>query len=426
MIDALLERFLRYVQIDTQSNEANAVCPSTPGQMDLQRLLHQELQDMGASDIRLTPHGYVLATLPATSKKAGVPAVAFLAHVDTAPDFSGKGVKPRVHRRYDGKAIHFPDDPSLVLDPVQHPELQRAKGMDIVTASGTTLLGADDKAGVAIVMTLAEYFLKHPEIKRGPIRICFTPDEEIGRGVDKLDLAELNANVAYTLDGQSPGEICWETFSADSALVTIQGVSTHPGEANSKRMINALQLAAKLLATLPREHCAPETTQGGEGFIHPTRIEGGVDKTTIKFILRDFELKGLMEKQAIIKGICRGLQASEPAAKITCKIFKQYRNMAYWLKEDMRPVELAREAIQAVGLVPADHRARGGTDGSRLTENGLPTPDIFCGGQNAHGPLEWVSAQHMETAVKVCVRLAEIWERKGQGYTGYTPAKRRK
>jgi tripeptide aminopeptidase len=421
MIDALLERFLRYAQVETQSNEAFATCPSTPGQMNLQRMLQAELETMGAADVRLTPHGYVLANLPATSKKAKLPAVAFLAHVDTAPDFSGAGVKPVVHRHYDGKPIRFPDNPKLVLDPARHPELARAKGMDIVTASGTTLLGADDKAGVAIVMTLAEHLIRHPEIMHGPVKICFTPDEEIGRGVDKLDLDELGANVAYTLDGQAPGEICWETFSADAAWVTIHGVSTHPGEAKSQRMVNALHLAAKLLAALPREHCAPETTQAGEGFIHPVHIEGGVDKTTIKLILRDFELPGLAEKRAILKGLCRGLQASEPTAKIACKISKQYRNMAYWLREDMRPVELAREAIQATGLKPADHRARGGTDGSRLTERGLPTPDIFCGGQNAHGPLEWVAAQYMEQAVRVCVQLAEIWEQKGRGYQGYRP-----
>ena len=240
MTDALLARFLRYVQIDTQSDERSTSCPSTPGQLDLLRLLREELAALGAAEARLTPHGYALATLPATSKKAGLPTVAFLAHVDTAPDFSGRGVKPVVHRHYDGGPIRFPDNPALVLDPAEHPDLLAAKGKDVVTASGTTLLGADDKAGVAIVMTLAEHLLAHPEIKHGPIRIGFTLDEEIGRGVDKLELAELGANVAYTIDGQVPGEICWETFSADAATVTIEGVSTHPGDAKAKGMVNAI------------------------------------------------------------------------------------------------------------------------------------------------------------------------------------------
>ena len=419
MTDALLARFLRYVQIDTQSDERSTSCPSTPGQLDLLRLLREELVALGAAEVRLTPHGYVLATLPATSKKAALPTVALLAHVDTAPDFSGRGVKPVVHRRYAGGPIRFPDNPALVLDPAAQPDLLAAKGKDVVTASGLTLLGADDKAGVAIVMTLAEHLLAHPEIKHGPVRICFTHDEEIGRGVDKLDLEELGANVAYTIDGQVPGEICWETFSADAATVTIEGVSTHPGEAKAKGMVNALFLAAKLLTSLPRERCAPETTCAGEGYIHPNQIEGGVDRTTLKLILRDFELAGLERKRAVLKGLCRGLQAAEPQAKIVCRMRKQYRNMAYWLREDMRPVELAREAVQAIGLRPADHRARGGTDGSRLTERGLPTPDIFCGGQNAHGPLEWVAVQDMELAVKTCVQLAQIWEQKGRGYRGY-------
>ena len=419
MTDALLARFLRYVQIDTQSDERSTSCPSTPGQLDLLRLLRDELAALGAADARLTPHGYALATLPATSKKAGLPTVAFLAHVDTAPDFSGRGVKPVVHRHYDGGPIRFPDNPALILDPAEHPDLLKAKGKDLVTASGTTLLGADDKAGVAIVMTLAEHLLAHPEIKHGPIRIGFTLDEEIGRGVDKLELAELGANVAYTIDGQVPGEICWETFSADAATVTIEGVSTHPGDAKAKGMVNALFLAAKLVTSLPRERCAPETTCGGEGYIHPNQIEGGVDHATIKLILRDFELAGLARKRAALKALCRGLQAAEPRAKVVCKMRKQYRNMAYWLRQDMRPVELAREAVRAIGLQSADHRARGGTDGSRLTERGLPTPDIFCGGQNAHGPLEWVAVQDMELAVKTCVQLARIWEQKGRGYRGY-------
>lgn len=414
MTDALLSRFLRYVQIDTQSDPLSATCPSTPGQLDLQRLLRKELEDLGATDVRLTKHGYVLATLPATSRKSGLPTVAFLAHVDTAPDFSGRGVQPIVHRNYAGGAIRFPDNPRLVLDPSVAPELIDAQGKDIVTASGTTLLGADDKAGVAVVMTLAEHLLRHPSIKHGPIRLCFTPDEEIGRGVERLNLRDLDAAVAYTLDGHTPGSICWETFSADGATVTIEGVSTHPMEARAKGMVNAAYLAGKLLAALPRERCAPETTEGLEGFIHPVQVQGGVERATVRLILRDFELTGLAAKRAMLQGLCRGLQAAEPRAKVTCRIRKQYRNMAYWLRQDMTPVERAREAYRSVGLTPVEDRIRGGTDGSRLTELGVPTPNLFCGEHNVHGPLEWVAVQDMELAVQACARLVQIWEQKAK------------
>jgi tripeptide aminopeptidase len=421
MADNLLARLLRYVRIDTQSSELSKTFPSTPGQLELQRVLQEELEEMGATDVRLTRHGYVMATVPATSKRAGLPTVAFLAHVDTAPDFSGHDVKPVVHRKYDGRPIRFADNRYLRLDPAIDPELLQARGKDIVTASGTTLLGADDKAGVAVVMTLADYLLQHPEISHGPIRICFTPDEEIGRGVDKLDLRELGAAVAYTLDGHCPGEICWQTFSGDRATVTIAGVSTHPGEAKAKGMINAAHLAAKLVALLPRERCAPETTCDSEGFMHPYDFQGGVERATVKIILRDFELDGLAAKRDILRGLCRGLQAAEPRARISCGIRKQYRNMAYWLRQDMTPVELAREAVRDLGLQPIEHPVRGGTDGSRLTELGLPTPNLFCGEHNVHGPLEWVAVQDMECAVRTCVRLAEVWEQKGRGYRGARP-----
>jgi tripeptide aminopeptidase len=383
--------------------------------MELQQMLSKELVELGAAEVRLTRHGYVLATLPATSRKTAIPTVAFLAHVDTAPDFSGRQVKPVVHRNHDGRAIHFPDNPDLSLDSRVAPDLLRVRGHDIVTASGSTLLGADDKAGVAVVMTFADYLLRHPAIKHGPIRICFTPDEEIGRGIDRLDLKELAADAAYTLDGHRPGEISWETFSADAATVTIEGVSTHPGEAHAKGMVNAAYLAGKLLAGLPRERCAPESTDGREGFIHPLRIEGGVAKATLKLILRDFELAGLAKKRALLQGLCRGLQAAEPMARVRCRIRKQYRNMAYWLRTDMRPVELAREAFKALGLPVVEQPVRGGTDGSRLTEAGLPTPNLFCGMNNVHGPLEWVSVQDMELAVRACVKLAGLWEREKRG-----------
>jgi tripeptide aminopeptidase len=297
------------------------------------------------------------------------------------------------------------------LDVSNSPELASAVGKDLVTASGNTLLGSDDKSGVAVIMTLAEKLLNDKKLKHGLVRICFTPDEEIGRGVDKLDLKILGADVAYTLDGGSPGEISWETFSADAAEVTIEGITTHPMEARAKGMVNAAYLAGKLLAALPRERCAPETTGGREGFIHPTWIEGRVERAVVKFILRDFEMAGLAQKRRMLQQLCAGLQATEPRARIRCNIRKQYRNMAYWLRKDMRPVEMVRRAFAAVGLTPYDYAVRGGTDGSRLTEMGLPTPNLFCGEHNAHGPLEWVAVQDMELAVTACAKLLELWEK---------------
>lgn len=413
MSDNLLSRFLRYVRIDTEADETSTTFPSTSGQLVLLEMLKQELSELGAADVEMTKHGYVMASLPANTRKTNVPTIAFFAHVDTAPDCSGKDVKPMLHRKYDGGVITFPDNPALTLDPQTSPELRTAIGKDIVTASGNTLLGSDDKSGVAVVMTLVETLLRETKRKHGLIRVCFTPDEEIGRGVDKLDLRQLGADAAYTLDGGAPGEICWETFSGDAAEVIIDGITTHTMEAKAKGMVNAAYLAGKLLAALPREHCAPETTEGREGFIHPIHVEGRTERAVLKFILRDFELKGLAEKGRMLQGLCRGLQATEPRARIRCKIRKQYRNMAYWLRDDMRPVELAREAFAAAGLEPHEYVVRGGTDGSRLTELGLPTPNLFCGEHNAHGPLEWVAVQDMESAVTACAELAELWARRG-------------
>jgi tripeptide aminopeptidase len=411
MNNDLLQRFLRYVQVDTQSDETSTTFPSTPGQLVLLEMLKQELNELGAADVQMTKHGYVMASIPGNTRKAGVPTVAFFAHVDTAPDCSGKNVKPILHRKYDGGIIKFPDNPRLTLDPAASPELRTALGKDLVTASGTTLLGSDDKSGVAVIMTLVEKLIRETKRKHGVVRVCFTPDEEIGRGVNKLDLQMLAADVGYTLDGGPPGEICWETFSGDAAEVIIDGVTTHTMEARAKGMVNAAYLAGKLLAALPRERCAPETTEERQGFIHPTSIEGRTERAVIKFILRDFEMNGLAEKREVLRGLCRGLQATEPRAHVRCNIRKQYRNMAYWLRKDMRPVELAREAFAAAGLKPYDHVVRGGTDGSRLTELGLPTPNLFCGEHNAHGPLEWVAVQDMESAVTACTHLAEFWER---------------
>ena len=328
MTDNLLSRFLRYVRVDTQSDETSNTFPSTPGQLVLLEMLKQELSELGAADVQMTKHGYVMASIPANTRKARVPTVAFLAHVDTAPDCSGKNVKPMVHRKYDGRVIKFPDKPGLTLDPATSPELRTALGKDIVTASGTTLLGSDDKSGVAVVMTLVERLLGETKRKHGLIRVCFTPDEEIGRGVDKLDLRMLGADAAYTLDGGAPGEICWETFSGDAAEVIIDGITTHTMEAKAKGMVNAAYLAGKLLAALPRERCAPETTDGREGFIHPIHVEGRTERAVVKFLLRDFELKGLAEKGKILQGLCRGLQATEPGR---ASVARSANNIATWL-----------------------------------------------------------------------------------------------
>jgi len=402
----LEERFLRYVKIDTQADAASPSSPSTEKQYDLLRPLAAELKELGAQDVQLTDYGAVLATIPATVK-TDAPAIAFLAHVDTAPQFSGTGVKPIVHRTYDGSDIVLPDNPSLVLSPKALPYLTERIGDDIVTASGTTLLGADDKAGVAIVMTMARHLLQNTNIPHGVIRIGFTPDEEIGRGVNPKLPEDLKAAFAYTLDGAHRGEIVYETFSADGAVVKVQGVSIHPGWAKDK-MVNALLLAAKIVDTLPNATLTPETTAGRQGFLFISNFQGTSDSATFQVALRDFELESLASHGDLLKKVCAAVQAGEPRAIITCTITPQYRNMRYWLEDDMSPVELAREACRQVGIAHFSIPIRGGTDGSRLTEMGVPTPNVFTGMQEIHGPLEWVSVQDMVRATEMCVKLAEL------------------
>jgi tripeptide aminopeptidase len=409
-LQELEERFLRYVQIDTTSAGDSSEIPSTAKQLDLQRLLEGGLKSLGAEDVVLTDYGCVLATIPATVE-GDVPTVAFLAHVDTAPDFSGTGVKPIVHRNYAGGPIVLPDDPGQVLTAENSPLLEEKVGEDIITTSGTTLLGADDKAGVAIIMTMAAHLLSHPDIPHGDIRICFTPDEEVGRGVENLTLDDLAASAAYTLDGEALGKAVYETFSADKGVVKITGVSIHPGMAKGK-MVNALHLAAKLIAMLPQNTRTPDTTEGREGFIHLHRLVGTPAEAEIRFILRDFELDGLASHGELLRSACATLQAGEPRAKVECTIAEQYRNMRYWLEDDMRPVELMIEAIKQAGIAPVIEPIRGGTDGSRLTQMGLPTPNLFTGMQNVHGPLEWISLQDMAKATQVCVNLVQLWAEK--------------
>ncbi len=401
------ERFVRYARIDTQSDEKSPTSPSTKKQYDLLNLLVNELKEIGAQDVKLTDYGVVLATVPATAKN-GTPTIAFLAHMDTAPQFSGTGVKPIVHRNYDGRDIVLPDDPRRVLSPKALPYLAKKAGDDIITASGTTLLGADDKAGVAIVMTAVHHLLSNSNVPHGPIRIGFTPDEEIGRGVHDNLPVDLKADFAYTLDGAALGEVVYETFSADGAKVKIQGVSIHPGWAKDK-MVNALRLAAKIIDALPQATLTPETTDGRQGFIHIVSMNGTDASAEISLILRDFERDGLQSHGELLRKVCTAVQATEPRAQITCEITPQYRNMRYWLEQDMRPVELLREACRQAGVEPFSAPTRGGTDGSRLTEKGLPTPNAFTGMQEIHGPLEWVSLQDMSHAAEMCVKLAELW-----------------
>ena len=400
----LEERLTRYAAIDSQSDETSASSPSTEIQFDILRLLEAELNEIGAEDVRLTDYGVVLATIPGTVEG---PTVGLLAHVDTAPQFNATGVKPRVVRGYNGGDITFPDAPGLVLSPNEHPYLAEKVGQDIITASGTTLLGADDKAGVAIIMTAARQMLTNPEIAHGPIRIAFTPDEEIGRGVTQPLQGDLAADFAYTFDGAAVGEIEFESFSADAAEIKITGVSIHPGLAKDK-MVNAIHLASKIIATLPQATMTPETTDERDGFIHATEMTGGSAEMTIKLILRDFERDGLEAKGKLLQQVCAAVQATEPRAEIACSIRTQYRNMRYWLETDMKPVDLAREAVRKLGIEPVSVPIRGGTDGSILTEMGVPTPNIFTGMQNIHGPLEWISVQDMAKATEVCLTLAEL------------------
>ncbi len=399
----LIDRLTRYCAIDSQSDADSPTAPSTAIQLDMQRLLAAELTAMGAQDVTLTDYGTVLATIP--GNRPG-PVVGFLAHVDTAPQFNATNVRPRVIKGYNGGAITFPDDPALSLTPEDFPYLAEKRGHDLIMASGLTLLGADDKAGVAILMTAARHLLANPDLPRPGLRLAFTPDEEIGRGVDSRLPRDLGADFAYTFDGGKVGEIEYETFSADGALVTIKGVSIHPGYATGK-LVNAIHLAARIIQTLPQATLTPETTADREGFIHATDMNGGASEMRIKFILRDFERDGLAAKGALLQQVCAAVAATEPRAEITCTITPQYRNMRYWLESDMTPVDLAREAARSLGIEPLSVPIRGGTDGSRLTEMGVPCPNLFTGMQNIHGPLEWISAQDMQAALGLCLAIAD-------------------
>lgn len=404
-----LDRFLRYVTFDTQAREDSTTYPSTPGQLTLLRELVAELRAMGVADAAMDAHGYVMATIPATSGKTHVPVIGVVAHVDTSPEMSGAGVKPLVHRAYDGRDLVLPDDPSAVLRVSDSPYLGECLGHDIVTASGTTLLGADNKSGVAAIMTAAEFLVAHPEIPHGAIRIGFTPDEEIGKGTEHFDVQRFGAVCAYTMDGGPRGELEYESFSADALTCTFRGFNTHPGYATG-RMVNAIKLAARFIDRLPADRLSPETTAGREGFVHPYVVQAGVDQTSVRFILRDFDTAGLAEKAAYLRELAEDVVHGVAGASVEIQVVEQYRNMREVLDQHPHVVEYAREAIRRVGLSVRERAIRGGTDGSRLSFMGLPTPNVFAGEQNFHSRLEWVSVQDMEKSAEVIVELAKVWE----------------
>ncbi len=404
------ERFLRYVTIDTQSDPNSPTCPSTEKQKNLSRLLVEELKAMGIADAELDEHGYVYATIPANTDKK-VPVLCFCSHVDTSPDCSGAGVKPIVHANYKGQDLVLPDDNSVVIRQSEHPDLKHQIGNDIITASGTTLLGADNKAGVAAIMDAAHILLNNKNLKHGKIRILFTPDEEIGRGVDKVNMKKLGAKYGYTIDGETAGSIENETFSADGATVTIHGVAAHPGFAKGK-MENALKIAARIVAKFP-DKLSPEHTEGRQGFIHPVHFEGNLEKATVKLIIRDFTESGLKRHAKTLQKIVDGVLKSFPNSRAEVKITEQYRNMGKVLRRHPQVVAYAIEALQRAGFQkPVQSAIRGGTDGSRLSFMGLPCPNLFAGEHAFHSKQEWVSVQDMEKAAETIVHLAQIWEEK--------------
>jgi tripeptide aminopeptidase len=405
---SVTDRFLRYVAIDTQSDPASPTCPSTEKQKNLGRLLAEELRAIGLFDAHLDEHGYVYATIPPTSEKA-VPVICFCSHMDTSPDCTGTNVKPQIVRKYRGGDIVLPGDPSQVIRAADHPALADQIGNDIITTDGTTLLGADNKAGIAEIVDAAQFLIRNPQIKHGAIKILFTPDEEIGRGVDRVDLKKLGADFAYTVDGETPGSIEDETFSADGVTLSIEGVSTHPGFAKG-RMEHAIKIAAAIVDRLPKTNCSPETTEGREGFLHPIGISGALETTTIGLIVRDFTDAGLEQKEALLEDIVKQVMRDYPHSTYRLEIRQQYRNMKQVIDRHPEVVENAVEAIRRAGLRPVKTAIRGGTDGSRLSFMGLPCPNIFAGEHAFHSRLEWVSVQDMEKAVQTIVHLAMIWE----------------
>ncbi len=406
-MDTLLDRFLRYVKVDTQSDETSPSFPSTKKQLDLSRMLCEECEQLGLEDVTINEYGIVMATIPGTVE-GEVPAIGWVAHVDTSPEFSGTNVKPVVHENYDGSDLVLPGDSSRVLRVSEEPRLKEMVGKTVITTDGTTLLGADDKSGVAVMMSAAAQLMSDRSIAHGPIRLCFTCDEEIGRGIEKLDLDVFGVCCAYTLDSDGSGRIDSETFSADQAVITVRGVNTHPSVGKGV-MVNAIRILSDLISSLPTETLSPETTDGRDGFIHPYHIEGGVAEASARLILRDFETEKLAEYAGLLDSLAQPLREKYPRAEIKIDVHKQYRNMRDGLVKEPRALEKAIEATRAAGLEPNLNIIRGGTDGSLLTEKGLPTPNLSSGQHNPHSPLEWTTVEEMEKAVDVLVQLAILW-----------------
>jgi tripeptide aminopeptidase len=404
---SVAERFMRYAMIDTQSDPSSPTQPSTEKQKDLSRVLVEELKAIGIADAELDEHGYVYATIPATTDEAA-PVLCFCAHVDTSPDSSGTGVLPIVHRNYNGDDIVLPDDPSVIISTAHHPYLKERIGDDIITASGLTLLGADDKAGVAVIMDLAAYFIQHPEIVHGKIRILFTPDEEIGRGVNAVDMKKLGADFGYTLDGGERGHLEGESFSADAVMVTFHGISAHPGYAKGK-LVSAIKAAAHFVDSLPKETWAPEYTSNREGFVHPTSIQGTIEQAVVQFIVRDFETAMLATHEERLRNLVSETLLKYKGATADFEIKEQYRNMREILDQQPQVMANAEEAYRRAGIEPKRISIRGGTDGSRLSFMGLPCPNIFTGEMGIHSRQEYVSIQDMEKSVEILVHLAQVW-----------------
>jgi len=405
--DRLLERFLRYVQIDTTARPDAEAYPSSPGQWDLGRAIVQELREAGVPDARQDEFGVVTASIPPSTGR-DVPAVAFCAHLDTSPETPGAGVKPQVIRDYPGGDVVLPGCPHRVVGPAEHPELSGLIGATIITSDGTTLLGADDKAGVAVILEAAAWLMEHPGIRHGPVRLCFTCDEEIGHGVDHLDPAKVGAAVCYTLDGQAADTIDVETFSADLATVTLRGVNIHPGIAKG-RMVNALRVAGDFLSRLPRAGASPESTDGRQGFLHPYDVHGGVANCTLKVLLRDFDSTALGHWATLLHQAAAATMTEFPGSQIDVAVAAQYRNMAEGLAREPRAVQYAQQALQRLGRAPRLTLVRGGTDGSRLTEMGLPTPNLATGQHAPHSPTEWACLEEMVLAVRWLVEILQVW-----------------
>jgi tripeptide aminopeptidase len=405
-----LDRFLSYVKYDTQSSEESDTYPSTLKQLELSKKLLLELKDLGLKETEITEHGYVFGTLP-SNVEYKVPVIGYIAHVDTSPDVSGKDVNPVINKNYQGGDIILKKDSSQIIEFEMNPALKNCIGHDIITTDGTTLLGADNKAGIAEVMGAIQYMVENPEVKHGAIRIAFTVDEEVGTGTKHFDVKKFAANYAYTIDGETAGEIEDETFCADTAIIRIKGVNVHPGYAKN-RLINAIKIASHLIDQLPGDHLSPETTEKREGFLHPHAIKGGVEESEVIFLVRDFDIDGLKEKEKYLENLCKEVEKKHPKSKISFEIKESYRNMKIILEKHPVVIEYAIEAVARTGLQPVKNLIRGGTDGARLSFMGVPTPNIFTGGHNFHSKKEWISVQNMAKAIETIVHLSEIWAEK--------------